>query len=89
MEVNGAQETKKGSFEDFTSSVQLQPRVLAAKQVLPSILNSTSFGSAFFVDLLQSSFWFLLLLLLFVCLFVLRDRVNLCSSGCPGAHSVD
>lgn len=64
MEVDRAQETKKGSFEDFTRSVQLQPRVLAAEKVLPSILNSTSFGSVFFVDLLQSSFWFLLLLLL-------------------------
>ena len=28
---------------------------------------------------------------LFVCLFVclFRDRVSLCSSGCPGTHSVD
>jgi hypothetical protein len=35
-------------------------------------------GSAFFVCL-------------FVCLFVLvfRDRVSLCSPGCPGTHSVD
>jgi hypothetical protein len=23
------------------------------------------------------------------CLFVFRDRVSLCSSGCPGTHSVD
>jgi hypothetical protein len=30
-----------------------------------------------------------LLLLLFVCFFVFRDRVSLCSPGCPGTHSVD
>jgi hypothetical protein len=24
----------------------------------------------------------------FVCLFVFQDRVSLCSSGCPGTHSV-
>jgi hypothetical protein len=32
------------------------------------------------------------LLLLFVCLFVclfFRNRVSLCSPGCPGTHSVD
>jgi hypothetical protein len=28
-------------------------------------------------------------LLLFVCLFVFRNRVSLCSPGCPGTHSVD
>jgi hypothetical protein len=28
--------------------------------------------------------------LLFVCfVFVFRDRVSLCSPGCPGTHSVD
>jgi hypothetical protein len=26
---------------------------------------------------------------LFVCLFVFRDRVSLCSPGCPATHSVD
>jgi hypothetical protein len=26
---------------------------------------------------------------LFVCLFVLRDRISLCSPGCPGTHFVD
>jgi hypothetical protein len=26
---------------------------------------------------------------LFVCLFVFRDRVSLCSPGCPGTHFVD
>jgi hypothetical protein len=26
---------------------------------------------------------------LFVCLFVFRDRVSLCSLGCPGTHFVD
>jgi hypothetical protein len=26
---------------------------------------------------------------LFVCLFVFRDRVSLCCSGCSGTHSVD
>ena len=26
---------------------------------------------------------------LFVCLFAFQDRVFLCSSGCPGTHSVD
>jgi hypothetical protein len=26
---------------------------------------------------------------LFVCLFVFRNRVSLCSPGCPGTHSVD
>jgi hypothetical protein len=26
---------------------------------------------------------------LFVSLFVFRDRVSLCSPGCPGTHSVD
>ena len=26
---------------------------------------------------------------LFVCLFVFRDRVSLCSPSCPGTHSVD
>jgi hypothetical protein len=32
-----------------------------------------------------------LCLLLFVCfvLFCFRDRVSLCSPGCPGTHSVD
>ena len=25
----------------------------------------------------------------FVCLFVYQDRVSLCSSNCPGTHSVD
>jgi hypothetical protein len=25
----------------------------------------------------------------FVCLFVFRDRVSLCSPGCPGTHSLD
>jgi hypothetical protein len=29
------------------------------------------------------------LLLLFVCLFCFRDRVSLCSPGCPGTYSVD
>jgi hypothetical protein len=31
----------------------------------------------------------LLFVCLFVCLFVFRDRVSLCSPGCPGTHSVD
>jgi hypothetical protein len=26
---------------------------------------------------------------LFVCLFVLQDRVSLCSPGCPGTQSID
>jgi hypothetical protein len=29
------------------------------------------------------------LMTLFICLFVFRDRVSLCSPGCPGTHSVD
>jgi hypothetical protein len=35
--------------------------------------------------------WFLKLyfIFLFVCFFVFRDRVSLCSPGCPGTHSVD
>jgi hypothetical protein len=35
--------------------------------------------------------WILILLLLlfcFVCLFVFRDRVSLCSPGCPGTYYV-
>jgi hypothetical protein len=37
-------------------------------------------------------FVFCLFVCLFVCLciyLVFRDRVSLCSSGCPGTHSVD
>jgi hypothetical protein len=37
-------------------------------------------------------FCFVFFLLFFVCLFfvfVFRDRVSLCSPGCPGTHSVD
>jgi hypothetical protein len=33
--------------------------------------------------------WFYNILLREVCLFVFRDRVSLCSPGCPGTHSVD
>jgi hypothetical protein len=29
------------------------------------------------------------LFFLFVCFIVFRDRVSLCSPGCPGTHSVD
>ena len=32
---------------------------------------------------------FYLFVCLFVCLFVFRDRVSLCSPGCPGTHFVD
>jgi hypothetical protein len=32
---------------------------------------------------------FVFVLFLFVCLFVFRDRVSLCSPGCPGTHYVD
>jgi hypothetical protein len=35
------------------------------------------------------SFLFCFVFFLFVCLFVFRDRVSLCSPGCPGTHSVD
>jgi hypothetical protein len=31
----------------------------------------------------------LLFVCLFVCLFVFPDRISLCSTGCPGTHSVD
>jgi hypothetical protein len=33
--------------------------------------------------------FFCFVLFCFVCLFVFQDRVFLCSSGCPGTHSVD
>jgi hypothetical protein len=36
----------------------------------------------------QPCFFLLFPVLFFVCLFF-RDRVSLCSSGCPGTHSVD
>jgi hypothetical protein len=35
--------------------------------------------------LLQIEFFFVV----FFCLFVFRDRVSLCSPGCPGTHFVD
>jgi hypothetical protein len=38
------------------------------------------------VSVLNISFLLLLLLLLFL---FFRDRVSLCSPGCPGTHSVD
>jgi hypothetical protein len=34
-------------------------------------------------------FGFLLLLLLLLLFVLFRDRVSLCSFGCPGTHSVD
>jgi hypothetical protein len=39
----------------------------------------------------QNIFFFncFLFVCLFVCLFVFRDKVSLCSSGCPGTHFVD
>jgi hypothetical protein len=40
-------------------------------------------------DQVQAEGLFFLLLLLLFCLFVFRDRVSLCSPGCPGTHSVD
>jgi hypothetical protein len=39
------------------------------------------FFNLFFVYLRFACFGF--------CLFVFRDRVSLCSSGCPGTHFVD
>jgi hypothetical protein len=35
------------------------------------------------------SFFFFFLNFCFVLFFVFRDRVSLCSPGCPGTHSVD
>ena len=32
---------------------------------------------------------YLFIFYLFVCLFILRGRISLCSPGCPGTHSVD
>ena len=34
-------------------------------------------------------FWVFLFFCFFVFFLVLRDRVSLCSPGCPGTHSVD
>jgi hypothetical protein len=34
-------------------------------------------------------FVFFVFFVVFLFCFVLRDRVSLCSSGCPGTHSVD
>ena len=41
-------------------------------------------------SMLAFLFLFVCFVLLFVCLFYFfRDRVSLCSLGCPGTHSVD
>jgi hypothetical protein len=49
--------------------------------------------SAFFLIfssfLLVGWFAFCLFVCLFVCFLVFRDRVSLCSPGCPGTHSAD
>jgi hypothetical protein len=35
------------------------------------------------------SVWLFIIYLFFIFYFVFRDRVSLCSPGCPGTHSVD
>jgi hypothetical protein len=53
-----------------------------------------AFSQADFKVLLLLFFIFILLLFylfiyLFIYFLVFRDRVSLCSPGCPGTHSVD
>jgi hypothetical protein len=50
------------------------------EQTLPETRKKTYYNSFFFKSLSLSLFFFL---------FVLRDRISLCSPGCPGTHSVD
>ena len=49
------------------------------------------FASFFFVVAVVVGFFFVFLFFcfLFFVVFVFRDRVLLCSPGCPGTHSVD
>jgi hypothetical protein len=67
--------------------VNLQDALLRSQEVRTSTVSSV-WGVLVlltFVSLPENTF-------LFVCLvgwLVFRDRVSLCSSGCPGTHSVD
>jgi hypothetical protein len=50
---------------------------------------SWELGLKVFATTAQSGVWFFCFVLFcFVCLFF-RDRISLCSPGCPGTHSVD
>jgi hypothetical protein len=42
-----------------------------------------------FLNFLNFHLFIYLFIFVFVFVFVFRDRVSLCSSGCPGTHFVD